>query len=50
LCTLRIVPDCGIFQFTGDRGELIEFPIVVKDTSGVRWRAARCPPAGWRSD
>ena len=47
LRALGVVPDLRVFEFARNGVQLIEFLIVVKDTSATRWRAGRDPRVGW---
>jgi len=50
LCTLGIVPDSGVFECLGDRGEPFRLDVEVKDTSADRQRVAAARRGSWRSD
>jgi hypothetical protein len=49
LCALGIVPDAGILECLGNRGEPFRLDVEVKDTSADRQRVAAARRGSWRS-
>jgi hypothetical protein len=49
LCALGIVPDAGILERLGNRGEPFRLDSEVKDTSADRQRVAAARRGSWRS-